>query len=200
MPMGFDVNGPPNVSANPKGNEMDLVATHQRLLVAACVRTKGDVLELGVGWYSTPLLHEIAVAQGRLLVTIDNNEHWLKPFKMLGQEHLHKLILAGWWGNAPLERTYWGGGRWSLVFLDQGQPIEREYAVHRLIQQTDVFVMHDTEEEFAYGYGRTLPMFKYKFTDKSHRTWTTVASNTVDVTKWGLVNIPNGSGPEQGVT
>lgn len=198
MPMGFDINGPPNVSAPPKGDEMDQVATHLRLLVAACMRTKGDILELGIGWYSTPVLHEIAVAQKRLLVTIDNNEEWLRQLKVL-EHNCHEVLLTGYWGDAPLERSHWGGGKWDVVFLDQGQPIEREYAVRRLINDTNVFVMHDTEEGFAYGYNRTLPMFKYKWTDKSQRAWTTIASNTVAVTQWGFVDILE-PGPEQGIT
>jgi hypothetical protein len=167
-----------------KGEEMDLVSSHQRSLVCAAMRTTGPILELGVGWYSTPILHEIAVAQQRRLWTYDNNKHWLAQFKNLESE-FHALTCLGWWGELSVPPF-----RFGLCFVDQGQPIEREYAIRKLINSVDVFVMHDTEEKFAYGYDRTLPMFKWKCTDDCHKTChTTIASNQVDVSNW-LIKLP----------
>jgi predicted O-methyltransferase YrrM len=187
MPMNFQ-DAPPNTSGPPGGEEMDLVSTHLRLLVAAAVRTKGDILELGCGWYSTPVLHEIARAQDRRLWTFDNQEYWLPPFKPFAKKWPgHKVIEVGSWDE--MYSHFEVQQRFGLVFVDQGQPIEREYAVRRLLAMKagDVFVMHDTEEHRAYGYGRSLPLFKWQFTDKSQKAWTTVASNTTDVTKWGFI-------------
>jgi hypothetical protein len=179
---------PPNGSGPPTGADMDAVATHLRLLAAAAVRTSGDVLELGCGWYSTPLLHEVCRAAGRKLWTFDNQPYWLPPFENLRHDG-HVVRRVGWWGELYdiLPRDL----RFGLVFVDQGQPAEREYAVRNLINRADVFVMHDTEELHAYGYERTLPLFKYAWTDLSQKqAHTTVASNTVDVTKWDFKKIP----------
>lgn len=159
---------------------MDLVATHQRLLVGAALRTKGPILELGCGFYSTPLLHEIAEVQDRLLITIDNNIDWLAQFLSL-ESKCHKLKLVGWWGELYEHSEALD---FSLCFVDQGQPCEREYAIRKLMDKVRVFVMHDTEEQHAYGYGRTLPMFRYQFTDRCQKAWTTIVSNSVDVTGW----------------
>lgn len=164
---------------------MDQVATHQRLLVAAALRTKGPMLELGVGWYSTPILHEIANAQKRMLYTYDNNNDWLRHFKPL-QSQYHKLVLTGWWGDAY---KVLATREFGIAFIDHGQPIEREYAIRNLLRCVDVFVMHDTEEGFAYGYDRTLPMFKYQYTDKCQQAHTTIASNSVDVSHW-FIDLP----------
>jgi hypothetical protein len=68
-----------------------------------------------------------------------------------------------------------------------------------MIDVVDVFVMHDTEELFAYGYNRTLPMFKYKYTDKCQAAWTTIASNKIDVTKW-VKDLPTEAIAKQEVT
>lgn len=193
--MRFDDKLPAGVSAGPGEGAMDLVATHQRLLVGAALRTTGPILELGVGWYSTPLLHEIAEAQGRYLLTVDNDRHWLEQFSASEwpadrggayglRSALHRLELVGWWGDLLRLPAFEAGGRWGLCFVDQGQPIEREYAVRALIDRVDVFVMHDTEDEYPYGYCRTLPMFKHRWTDKCQKAWTTVASNRIDVTGW----------------
>lgn len=185
MPMAFNDNLPPNVSAGPTGGDMDIVGSHQRLLVAAALRTSGPILELGVGWYSTPILHEIARAQQRPLLTIDNNSDWLRQFQPLNSE-FHKLRLVGWWGEMYDLVAKELGERIGLAFIDQGQPIEREYAIRNLLDKVGVFVMHDTEEGFAYGYSRTIPMFRHLFTDKCQAAWTTVASNEIDVSGWNI--------------
>jgi hypothetical protein len=193
---------------NPDDEPMDLVATHQRLLLASCLRTQGPILELGCGWYSTPLLHEIARAQQRKVYTVDNNWDWLAEYQKFDTEY-HEIILIGWWGELlkKVKEGYFG-----VVFCDQGQPAEREYAIRELVSKADVFVLHDTEEGFAYGYDRLLGysryndqkdfdkmrkkgvspygMFRYQWTDHCQKAWTTVASNTVDVTKWGLIELP----------
>jgi len=185
MPMIFE-------GHNETDAPMDIVGSHQRCLVAAAMRTEGLIVELGVGWYSTPILHEIATVHKRKFVTFDNNAHWLKQFLRLENEW-HSLKLLGWWGDMSLEEHY------GLVFVDQGQPIEREYSIRRMMDRTDVFVMHDTEEGFAYGYERTLPMFKYVYTDKSQIAWTSIASNTVDVRSW-IINLPPELEPKPEVT
>lgn len=163
---------------------IDLVATHQRSLIAAAMRTKGPMLELGCGWYSTVLLHELARAQERKLYTYDNNADWLNEYMRLNCQW-HKLSLVGWWGDMPLEEP-----RYGLCFVDQSQPAEREYAIRRLMDLVDVFVCHDTEEAAAYGYGRVLPMFKYQWHDECQKAHTSIVSNAIDVRKWGMVELP----------
>jgi hypothetical protein len=180
--MGFKMPMAPNYG---KEGNMDLVATHQRSLVCAAMRTTGPMLELGVGWYSTTILHEIAEAQHRWLLTVDNIDYWLAQFKPLQSEY-HRFADIGWWGD--LDKVL-GHQRFGLCFVDQGQPIEREYAIRKLIDRVDVFVMHDTEEGHAYGYSRTLPMFKHQCTDDCQQAWTTIASNKVDVSNW-LLKLP----------
>lgn len=172
-------------------NLMDLVATHQRTLVAACLRTKGPILECGVGWYSTPILHSIAAAQGRDLLTVDNNSHWLKQFQGLNKAYdRHKFLLVGWWGEFYYDMTIdFPSDGWDVIFMDQGQPIEREYATRALINNGKIFVFHDTEEGFAYGYDRILPMFRYRWTDECQQSFTTIASNAVDIRNW-VPNLP----------
>jgi hypothetical protein len=193
MPMNFGT-APPNTSGPPTGDDVDLVSTHQRLLIAAALRTKGTILELGCGWYSTPLLHEIARAQERRLFTVDNQKDWLPQFHELESEY-HDLRKVGSWMDLYEDPRKFlrlaGEERIGLCFCDHGQPIEREYAVKFLRSYVDVWVFHDTEELLAYGYERTLPSFKYQFTDKSQKAFTTVASSTIshDVTKWGLIEL-----------
>lgn len=187
---------------NDGDDPMDLVATHQRCLIGAALRTSGPILELGCGWYSTPLLHEIAVVQQRYLVTLDNNDHWLQQFAARGwpdhygfKDRYHQLKYVEWWEDAKLTPKDYDltSVKWGLVFVDQGPPIERYYVTKRIaprrsdmvgVSEPDVFVFHDTEDRHPYGYDRILDKFRYVYHDKCQKAITTVCSNTEDVTKW----------------
>lgn len=185
-----------------EGTEMDLPATHQRLLVGAALRTEGPILELGCGWYSTPILHEIAVTQKRLLITVDNLPLWLETFKATdwrkneprrspsyGLEcEYHRLRVIGCW--ADILELVDDVPRFGLVFVDNGQESMREIVIRALRDRADVFVLHDTEEHHAYGYHRTLPLFRHKWEDISQVAETTVASDTVDVSRWFRYEVP----------
>ena len=71
--------------------------SHVRVLAAAAVATTGDVLELGTGFYSTPLLHTIAQAAGgtRMIVSTDTDAGWLLLFSHLAAS-FHQ---AGSWND-----------------------------------------------------------------------------------------------------
>jgi len=129
---------------------MDAYGTHQRMLTRAALRVEGSMLELGVGWYSTPILHEIAVCQNRRLLSHDNDPAWLEKLKLVFSHPLHQFAL--------LNREDWKTDNWGLVFVDHGPPpdlprndrgllnaLDRAQAVLDLMDRTDVFVIHDTE-------------------------------------------------------
>jgi len=145
---------------------------------------------LGAGWYSTQLLSEVAKAQQRRLITLDTSHEWLSRFAPKGERLWHDLRLMESW-DAPLPELY--EGKWGLVFVDTAPPLTRGKLVERLLRSADVFVLHDTESPGAYGYD--LSQFRCQMTDKAHWTWTTVASNTVDVTQWGLEEYPTEEKP-----
>lgn len=175
---------------------IDLVATHQRVLLGAALRTDGPILELGTGWYSTPLLHEVAVNLKRYVVTLDTSDYWLQQFKAdrwsaeygYKGDRYHTLRSYPFWEDAKLRPADYGlvAERWGLVFADHGQPIERYYVVRELLKvsDADVFVFHDAEDRDAYGYSRTFDRFKYLWIDDCQKAQTAVASNVIDVTKW----------------
>ena len=162
--------------------------SHQRLLLRAALRTCGPMLELGVGYYSTPLLHEIAVAQKRPLVTHDNDPAWVELFRPFAHAYHHVALL---------DRHDWENIHWGLVFVDHGprpdQPrnsrgllnaLDRAQAVLDLMSHTDVFVLHDTQPDvrWEYDWDKILPLFKHVYTDTTYGpVSTTAVSNTIDV-------------------
>lgn len=173
---------------------MNNYGTHQRLLVRAALRTTGPILELGCGWYSTPLLHEIAACQDRFLVTHDNDPEWMRRFwhTFSDENHVVEMLDRSQWSRR-LENV---STRWGLVLVDHGptpetprnhrgllNALDRGQAVLDLMDRTDVFVLHDTEPgvRWEYDWDRVLPLFKYSFTDKTLPVHTTVLSNVIDV-------------------
>jgi hypothetical protein len=54
---------------------MNEFSTHQALLLSALLQTEGDILELGGGWYSTPLVNVVASQQKRHATTVENNDY-----------------------------------------------------------------------------------------------------------------------------
>jgi hypothetical protein len=68
--------------------------THLPLLMRAIINTTGPVLELGVGWNSTPVLHE--ACSGRLLVSVENEPQWAENFRFL-ETPQHRIVYdCGW--------------------------------------------------------------------------------------------------------
>lgn len=60
-------------------------------LAVAALSTKGDILELGMGMFSTPLLHKVAIDQGRKLVSVDTEFEWVEKFAPYNISSSHKV-------------------------------------------------------------------------------------------------------------
>jgi len=146
---------------------MDLYGTHQRLLVKWMMRTAGPVIELGAGNYSTPILHEIAAAQGRTLATVDNNPDWLNKFKAYESSWHSLTLLKSWDEFAALPC--------GLAFVDHADPPShpRWLQVQKLLPVADVIVIHDTEDDL-YGYANLMDQIDVIDEDTTHRTHTRV--------------------------
>ena len=58
-------------------------ATHQQILIREALSCNGDILETGCGYYSTPLLLEIAKQKRVKLVSMVENVDWARRFDYL---------------------------------------------------------------------------------------------------------------------
>jgi predicted O-methyltransferase YrrM len=147
---------------------MDLYATHQRLLVKHMMQTTGPVIELGAGNYSTPILHEIAGAQGRHLTTVDHNPDWLNRFKIF-ENDVHTLtLLASWDDFKP-------SGAYGFAFVDHADPPghPRWLQVQKLLPVAGLILIHDTEDDL-YGYSKLMDLIDVIDEDTTFRTHTRV--------------------------
>jgi len=149
-------------------------STHNPMLIKTILISEGPVLEIGAGIYSTPLMHWLCKMLGRKLVTYENSPIFYQYAKrFISRSHHIKLIEN--WGEMDL-KTHWG-----VVFMDHNPDSRRADDVISFKNNADYIVIHDTDREDKYHMEKAWPHFKYRYTWKDCRPWTTVASNFKDL-------------------
>ena len=151
----------------------DPYSTHQKVLQKALEKTKGNVLEVGVGRYSTPIIHK--ALKGRQALSLDTETEWIEFCKEFKSKN-HKF------GLIEEQQEHFRKEKWGLVFVDFGHEFqERALFVSQFKDIGKVFVIHDSEEYPVY---EVVESFKYSYTDSQLRPFTSVCSDTIDVRKW----------------
>ncbi len=155
--------------------------THRPVLREALLRVPhGLILELGAGEGSTPPLHEVCLATGRPVVTLESDRAWFERFESLNSEN-HAVVHVPSWDalDSPIMRSL----PYAIAFVDH-TPTRRVTDIEWLAHRARVVVVHDTESK-DYGYEKILDgVFRWSVTYKGHHPWTSVLSNFVDVSGW----------------
>ncbi len=126
-------------------------ATHQPLLHAAVLETTGDVVEFGIGHYSTPMLHALCEAMGRRLVSLDTDAAWVASFAHLAAPWHEFAVVASWddadggAGGDVLRRVY--GQGWGVALVDQHPEAARVQVARRVKGRAELVVMHDANRQ-----------------------------------------------------
>lgn len=153
--------------------------THLPCLIKAMEKTKGDVLELGMGVFSTPYLHYQCMLSKRKLVSYENFEPWMKFFstKYGYQDEYHELIFVNDYKDAKIDKP------WDVVLIDQTPDISRSETIIRLADKAKYIIIHDSSPKFdvQYGYNKIYPLFKYRTNWTKDSNNATVLSNFVDL-------------------
>ena len=88
-------------------------------LAVACIlaiSSSGDaILELGMGSFSTPLLHSIAASNQRMLVSVDTDLNWLEKFLIYNKTSNHLIYHLE---ESEQMLTFGLDKTWSLVLVD----------------------------------------------------------------------------------
>jgi hypothetical protein len=148
--------------------------SHLPVLIKIVNMTKGPVLELGMGMYSTPFLHW-ACYPDRELVSYENSWECYKINKQYN-EGKHKVYFIMNWDEAKIET------RWEVVLVDHSPSRRRIKDIFRLKDLADYIVVHDTQRSFRFcDYNQIYPLFKYRYDFKSVIPYTTVLSNLKDL-------------------
>jgi hypothetical protein len=157
--------------------------SHIPVLLKILEMSEGPVLELGMGPFSTPLLHILCERAGRKLVSYEGDPYYVDrhvDFKSPG----HEIYLAEDWDKIDIDNTQWG-----MAFVDQ-QDIARAPSAIRLANIAKFVVIHDSHPNHPkdpYGYEKIYPLFKYRYDYTKIWPNTTVLSNFVDVTKLEII-------------
>jgi len=142
-------------------------ASHIPSLMTAVSVTAGPVIECGVGFNSTPLLHAVCAATGRALYSLDGNSEWLATFKDFASPE-HSLVHVPDWSSPPFTQA-----RYGVAFVDHDS-IPRGALLPFLRGLADIIVMHDSETEYC-GYMKPLEAFDWVYTHENSHVWTTLA-------------------------
>lgn len=142
-------------------------------------RTSGDVLELGPGVFSTPVLHWLCETRKRNLLTIESDPKWLRFCSKYYNTPYHKFKLVGNWDEASdiINKE------WDVVLVDHSPSGRRITEIKQLANLAKYIVVHDSEEwkDYEYHYSKIYPLFKYRydFRDADHNT--VLLSNFIDL-------------------
>lgn len=144
--------------------------------------TDKPILELGLGWNSTPLLHWITKDLGTKLYSVESDSVWLSRFKQFEDKH-HKIFpvfdFMDWSKCEFLEDIPQNLG---LVFVDHRPARKRRSSALFFKDRANFIVLHDSElaDHPAYKYTPIYKEFRYKYEDTKFKPHTIILSNFID--------------------
>lgn len=114
--------------------------SHLAPLMACLACTDGDVLELGVGHFSTPVLSAYCRAARRKLVSVEDDHGWLAKFKDRYECSGHRFLTGDYGKLVPeLAKEQWG-----VTLIDNSPGGKRRAEDFKsLISSSKFVVVHD---------------------------------------------------------
>ena len=154
-------------------------STFLPVLMEVMNRTTGDVLELGPGVFSTPVLHWLCEKRKRNLLTMESDWKWFYFCCQYYRTDYHKFIYAKNW-NYPEDSL---NKKWDVVLIDHSPSERRIVEIRKLANLANYIIIHDADEhkEKDYHYSTIYPLFKYRFDFTEVEPATTILSNFVDL-------------------
>ena len=121
------------------------------LAVAALV-TNGDLLELGMGKFSTTLLHKIAVDSQKQLLSVDSDINWVSKFKFYNNTKYHKIFSVNNFTNIEHKFGLSKKKMWGVVLVDHINAVQRAFDAKFYAQRAEIVIVHDAEKQGESGY------------------------------------------------
>ncbi len=150
-------------------------ASYLPILIRVIEASHGEVLELGVGFYSTPVFHLLAQMEKRHIYSYEHDLDWYEWARKFESKYHHILYIRDW-NNLP--QTHFG-----VVFVDQSPSAFRRSSIKKYANSADYLVAHDTEIERTrqFHLENTLRTFRYRYDYKKLMPNTSVVSNFYDL-------------------
>ena len=146
--------------------------THMGVLAKVISISKGDVVELGAGPFSTPLLHWLCKDMNRRLISYENDPEYYNYARQF-RSRLHRIILVKDWDEVDFKAHR------GVVFIDHNPFSRRATDTIKFKSSADYVVIHDTECERDFGV--VWPHFKHIYTWRQCHPWVSVISNFKDL-------------------
>jgi len=158
-------------------------SSHLPLLIKMVSITDGDVLELGTGIFSTPVLHWMCVPDERNLVSYEGDKKYYELAKQYSHK-FHTIHFAEEFDDIEIEKP------WDVVFIDHEvhEVGNRSKVAKKVANYAKFVILHDTcwRNRRFHHYEEIYPLFKYRYQFQLESPKTTVVSNFVDVNELGL--------------
>ena len=156
--------------------------THIPAMFLAVELLPGRVLELGIGYFSTSILHNLRPGY---LLSVESSPGWITRFINL-QDERHKFRHV-----VDYDKMFSTIGlNWDVVLADH-RPYQQRYKdIARLKGHSRIFVVHDTDEGSVKDFmteeeiedaRRLLNSFKYRIDFKHILPYTSVLSDEIDI-------------------
>ena len=168
---------------DPHPSQMNANATHMPILAAVIAKTSGLILELGTGHFSTQLLHYMAKASNRKVVSVDTYELWNNYFAEHFVDENHKFICTfnKLISTEFLSLVEWKDIQWDVAFIDHAPEIDRKKCIELLRDNAKYIVIHDAEPlAVVYNWGKIFDTFPNRFYYDFYGNGTMVVSMTED--------------------
>jgi hypothetical protein len=137
---------------------IDDYATHQQILIREALKSHLDIMETGCGYYSTPVLVEIAKFRAVKLISFVQEINWARRFDYLIGDH-YQQIQIDFINEIPLTQ------RFGMCFLDHEQLVkDRIKHLNHILEHTDTVVIHDADKVSSFALLHkpyTIEMFKH---------------------------------------
>jgi len=150
--------------------------SHIPVLIKMIQMSEGPILELGTGFYSTPILHWICAENKRKLVSYESSADYFEVVKRYATD-FHEVNFVEDWSKIDISE-YWG-----LVFVDHYPAEQRILEMARVTNNADYVVAHDSEprNDKLYHYSTINELYKYRYDYDKLYPNTVVFSNKNDL-------------------
>jgi hypothetical protein len=137
---------------------IDQYATHQQILIREALKCNEDIMETGCGYYSTPLLVEIAKVKAIKLISFVQDINWARRFDYLIGSH-YQQIQIDFEKEIPLTQ------RFGMCLLDHEQFVKNRIKhLNHILKYTNTVVIHDADKVQSFEFLHkpyTIEMYKY---------------------------------------
>jgi len=143
--------------------------SHKPALWFALKNTSEDVVELGSGFGSTPLLKKYCDDNNREFITYETNKEWAESTGSIFVKDYFRTL-----------------GKLDVVFVDAAPGEIRKDLINHY-RDANVIVVHDSEPSANYVYGMKdiLGTFKYRIDFQPHSyPHTTIVSDKINIEEW----------------